>query len=101
MDITAYRNENGESLIEIDIVSSAIAWLNESVAQDKTKEEMLAWCENYYKTLTLTAEENESVINRAKQNNKLVPKDFLLQVRLSCEILYRLISEDIGQKINA
>lgn len=101
MDITEYRNKEGKSLIEIDGLSSAIAWLNESVAQDKTKEEMLAWCENYYKTLKLTDEENESVINRAKQNSKLIPKDFLLQVRLSCEILYSLISEDIGQKVNA
>jgi Zn-dependent M32 family carboxypeptidase len=98
MDITSYRNTNGLSLIEVDGLSAPIAWLNESVAQHKTKEEMLAWCENYYATLKLTDEERESIIERSYANNKNVPKDFLIQLRISCEILYFLIKEDIDHE---
>jgi hypothetical protein len=99
MDITAYKNKNNVSLIEMDIISAPIAWLNESVAPDLSEQQMLDWCENFYKNQKLTEEEMTSLIKRASQHKKMVPQDFLFTLTIACEILYKVIKNKIDNQM--
>ena len=91
MDITSYRSSDGSSLIEIGFLSAPIAWLNESVAPNLTEQEMMDWCNRYYKTQKLTEEEKQSIYRRSLIHKKLIPQNFLFELNLACEILYKVI----------
>jgi Zn-dependent M32 family carboxypeptidase len=100
MDITAYKNSDGKSLIEIPITSAPVAWLNEHVAQHLTKEQMLVWCKNFYETRKLTDQEQESLNKKAIEYKKNVPQDFYIGLTIACEMIYWLIKKDIGNQVN-
>lgn len=93
MDIAGIRNKDGVALIEIDFFSAQVAWLHESIAPNKSPKEMKQWLSDYYSKQTLTKEEKESLIQRAKQNPKLVPKDFLFTLTFLSQFLWALIDD--------
>lgn len=92
MDITEYKNIDGVSLIEIDYISSPIAWMNEFIAPNKDEEQMKEWCSNYYSKQTLTKEEEDSIRTMALRHKNLVPQDFRFKLTTACEILYKVIT---------
>jgi len=92
MDITVYKNKDGDSLIEMDTISSPIAWMNEFISPDKSEEQMKEWCSNYYSKQTLTKEEEDSIRTMALRHPKLIPQDFRFILTIACEILYKVIT---------
>jgi uncharacterized protein YdiU (UPF0061 family) len=92
MDITVYKNTSGDSLIEIDYISSPIAWMNEFIAPDRDEEQMKEWCSHYYSKQTLTKEEEDSIRTMALMHPKLIPQEFRFKLTTACEILYKVIT---------
>lgn len=91
MDITAYKNSDGVSLIEMGFLSSPIAWMNEFIAPDKTESEMMEWCSNFYSTQKLTEEELNSIRQMALRHPKMIPRDFLFTLTIACEIVAKVL----------
>ena len=90
MDITQLKLGD-KSLIEFDDTSSNIAWLHRYVTGDMTEDEVIKWCENFYKTQKLTDKEEKALIDFALEHPKNVPKNFLFRMTFTVEVIYKML----------
>ena len=81
------KNRSGIALIGIDFFLAQVAWLYESIAPDKSPKEMKQCLSDYYSNKTLTQEEHELLIKRAKSHPKMVSYNYLFKLTILFSIL--------------